>query len=187
MNRSMFVVLTVVLLTWSESALAAYFTIPYDADVYIKHLNGSFFTEFGRIDAEDEEIVIFPVRTPGSTEVGLGEFLAGSGLDFYIKTSFGGNFVTYSNVLDERALVAFFDTDNSLGLGGSAIQRTGANTWLLNLDDAASLAFDDDDNDYRVQIRLVAVPEASSLLLGSLGILVISGAGQCVRQRRRCS
>ena len=59
----------------------------------------------------------------------------------------------FSNGNDQWSRVAFTDMDNSLGMGGRSIERTGANTWLMHLD-YANLGFDDDDNDIVIQIRL---------------------------------
>jgi len=55
----------------------------------------------------------------------------------------------------EAARVAFYDRDNSLGRDGSAVEKTGSSTWLLHLDDAASVDIDDNDGDVLIQIRLV--------------------------------
>jgi hypothetical protein len=46
--------------------------------------------------------------------------------------------------LTPNLLFPFTGRNNSLGLGGSAVQQLSLTAWLLHLDDAASV--DDDDN-----------------------------------------
>ena len=86
-----------------------------------------------------------------SPVVDLGFFPAGSQLDFYNVSSYGGTFFAFSSALDgsptARDLVVFRDTNNSLGFGGSAVETVGVDEWILHLDDAASLG-NDDDNEF---------------------------------------
>jgi uncharacterized protein (TIGR03437 family) len=69
-------------------------------------------------------------------------------------TTFGTSAYAFSNGSDSASQVVFRDTNNSLGMGGSIIEQTSANTWLLHLDDARSSQFDDDDNDVLIALRL---------------------------------
>jgi hypothetical protein len=88
-------------------------------------------------------------------EVLVGHFASGTPINFGIFTSFGGpgGGWAFSSGTDFPSIEAFTDRDNSLHMGGSIIQQTSSNTWLLHLDDA--LSSDDDDNDILMQIRIV--------------------------------
>jgi len=94
-----------------------------------------------------------------SSIVNFGFFPAGSVLDFYNVSSFGGTFFAFSSSLGgsptARDLVVFTDTNNSLGFGGSAVETVGVDDWILHLDDAASISFDDDDNELIISVRVV--------------------------------
>jgi uncharacterized protein (TIGR03437 family) len=87
-------------------------------------------------------------------EVFAGFVSAGQTVPFGIYTVFGTSSYAFSSGTDAASRGAFWDIDNSLGMGGSIIEQTGANTWLLHLDDALSHQIDDDDNDILIAIRL---------------------------------
>jgi hypothetical protein len=88
-------------------------------------------------------------------EVLVGSFPAGTTIHFGMFTQFGSQSGwAFSNGTDHASLIAFTDVDDSLGMGGSIIQQTSANTGLLHLDDSVSV--DDDDNDVLMQLRVAA-------------------------------
>jgi hypothetical protein len=85
-------------------------------------------------------------NSPSSLDaINVGFFAAGVTIHFGMFTTFSGSGWAFSNSTDQASLVAFSDIDNSLGLGGSIIQQTSNNTWVLHLDDAQSYLVDDDD------------------------------------------
>ncbi len=110
-----------------------------------------------------------------SSIVNFGFFPAASVLDFYNVSSFGGTFFAFSSSLGgsptARDLVVFTDTNNSLGFGGSAVETVGVDDWILHLDDAASISFDDDDNELVISVRVVALPEPGTISLFVLGLM----------------
>lgn len=116
-----------------------------------------------------------------STIRNMGFFSAGSALDFYNISDFGGTQLALSSALDGSPtpsdLVVFRDLDNSLGFGGSIVEVLGPNDWILHMDDAASYAFDDDDNEMVIRVRVVSVPEPSTLaLIGAAMVALRIGA-----------
>jgi hypothetical protein len=42
-----------------------------------------------------------------------------------------------------------------MGQNGSIVEKTGASTWVLHLDDAGSADVDDNNEDVLIEIRLV--------------------------------
>lgn len=94
-----------------------------------------------------------------SPVVNKGFFPAGSILDFYNLSDFGGSQFAYSSALggtpSASDLVTFYDADNSLGFGGSVVEQLGVDDWVLHLDDAASTCCDDDDNEMVIRVRVV--------------------------------
>lgn len=175
----------------TQSARAGYFTVPYDANVFIRPLGGDFgaVTEFGVIDTSGDLIPLFTGLPSAAAlpEVSIGFYAAGESVELYMETVwFGQTYQAFSNQNDARSLNAFYDTNNSLGLGGSAIDPLSPITWLLRLDNAASLGIDDDDNDLLIHIRIEAaqaVPEASSLFLVSSALASL--VGMAYRRKRK--
>ncbi len=161
-----FAVLTV--LISSSHATAESFAVKHDAILFMKPMGGGAgaVTEFGIGTAPDKTLPVFkglPFSPDPSDEVLVGFVRAGTVLHFYQKTEWNGaTHWAFSNGNDEASLIAFRDFDNSLGFNGSVIEKTGKNTWLLHLDDAASLGYDDDDDDVLIQIRLVRIPRDSN-------------------------
>ncbi len=106
--------------------------------------------------------------------VDMGFFAAGTGLDFYNISDWGGTSYAFSSALGgsptAQDLVVFTDADNSLGLGGSVVESLGLDHWRLHLDDAASYNIDDDDNEMIIDVRVTPVPAPSAVLLGFLGV-----------------
>jgi hypothetical protein len=148
-------------LLFCSHAWADFFVVEYHALVYLKPAGGSAgaITEFGMGTSMENRVPLFrglPNSPDPDQEIFVGLVRAGTVLHFYQKTEWNSaTHWAFSNGDDEASLIAFYDGDNSLGYGGSAVERTGRNTWLFHLDDAASLLHDDDDNDVLIQIRLV--------------------------------
>jgi tetratricopeptide (TPR) repeat protein len=139
----------------------SFFIVPYDAMLSLTPVGGSAgaVTEFGLGTSEAKHIPMFtglPADPQPDREVKVGFVAAGSELHFYEKTDWNGIRWAFSHdTKSEAARVAFHDRDNSLGRDGSAIEKTGPSTWLLHLDDAASVDIDDNDGDVLIEIRLV--------------------------------
>jgi hypothetical protein len=169
------------------SPAMAYFSVPQDGRMFVSPAGGSAGadSEFGRLTDTNTEIpLLFDLPSPGPTpEVEIGFFSAGTELDFYMRSVFGGTFFASSKLNDVSSNTTFLDANNSLGLGGSTIEQLTPLTWRLHLDDAASFLFDDDDDDVLLDLRLEpadtdsgAVPEPRESLLAGLGLLAIAGA-----------
>src|SRR5262245_4018112 len=118
-----------------------------------------------------------------SAVVNMGFFSAGSALNFYNLSDFGGPHWAFSEHLGSSPsfadLEAFTDRNGSLGLGGSVVETLGTDDWILHLDDAASS--DDDDNEMVIRIRVgsASVPEPSIVAL------LMIGCGLAIGRRRR--
>lgn len=183
-NKSLISLATGLIMLWTVGeANALYFTVPYDADLYLRSIGGeaAASTEFGIGNSIDNYTPYF-TNLPGNPnpdhEVFTGSFLAGTTIDFYQKTEWGyGTYWAFSNYNDRASLYAFSDINNSLGLGGSSLQQTTVNTWVLHLDDAASFNIDDDDNDILFQIRLSATPNPQPLTIPEPSIIFLMGSG----------
>jgi Tfp pilus assembly protein PilF len=140
----------------------SFFIVPYDAMLSLKPAGGSAgaVTEFGLGTSEARHTPVFtglPRNPRPDEEVRIGFVAEGSELQFYEKSEFGDRIGwAFSNdTKTEASHVAFGDRDNSLGRGGSVVEQTGPSTWLLHLDDATSVDFDDNDGDVLIEIRLV--------------------------------
>jgi hypothetical protein len=137
-----------------------FFVVPYNATMYLDVLGGSpgAVTEFGIIRKDGELKPIFtgiPSNTDPPGTVKVGTVPAGTVLRFYQKTEWQGKkYFADSSRSDPASRVAFYDIDNSLGLGGTAVEKLSRNVWLLNLDNAASFLVDDDDDDVVILMTL---------------------------------
>ena len=119
--------------------------------------------------------------TPSQT-VNMGYFAAGSSLDFYEISSWGGRYWGFSSHIGQSPVFAditvFQDTDNSLGFGGSVVETLGVDTWVLHLDAAYSVFLDDDDNELVIRVHVEprsldpepGIPEPATLALIGLGL-----------------
>jgi hypothetical protein len=192
-KRSLISLAAGLIMWWSVGeANALYFTIPYDANLYLSSLGGeaAAVTEFGIGNSIDNYTPFFtnlPNNPTPNVEIFAGSFLAGTTIDFYQRTQWGATYWAFSNNNDLASQLAFYDLDNSLNLSGSSLEQTTANTWVLHLDDAASYNVDDDDNDLLLQMRLSAattdpslppeqVPEPSIIFLMGSGLVCLVGA-----------
>jgi hypothetical protein len=139
-----------------------FFLIPYDATLYVAPMVGGpggateiggRATDFGIVLSQTGLLTIF-IGLPGhpnpARELEVGPVSAGSKLRVYLKR--GNSWVFSDSGFTESSRETFSDRDNSLGGGGSIIEKTGSNTWVLHLDDVGS--YDDDDDDIFIQIRL---------------------------------
>jgi tetratricopeptide (TPR) repeat protein len=137
-----------------------FFVVPYDAIVYLSPAGGGAgaVTEFGVGTSEADHTPVFtglPGHPEPNEEVKVGFFKTGSELPLYEKTEWGETYWAFTrDRKSESVRVAFYDQDNSLGMRGSAVEKTGPDTWVLHLDDAASFRNDDNDGDVLIQIRL---------------------------------
>jgi len=95
-----------------------------------------------------------PQNPSPTTEQNLGFMPAGSGLDFYVITE---GVSQYSGFLPNQS---FWDTDNSLGWGGTIVEERhiGVEDYLLHLDRATGGI--DDDNDFLMEVKISPVGES---------------------------
>jgi hypothetical protein len=160
-----------------------FFVVPYDATLYLQEVGGfaAATTEFGigtSIQDHSPYFTGLPNNPNPTTEVEVGYVAAGTSLNFYEKTEFLGNtYWAFSNeyATDLASFIAFWDPTLSFSPTGSIVQQTSPTTWVLHLDDAASYLVDDDNADVLMQVRLVAVPEPSTLTLFFLSTLGLIG------------
>jgi hypothetical protein len=151
-------------------ASAENFIMPISGRVYIKLLagDGGAATNFG-VGSSPTAFTSYLQGIPDtpSQEVLIGTFPEGATVPFGMHTTFAGQSAwAFVSGTDQPSLRAFTDTDNSLGMGGRIFQQTSPTTWKMNLDNAMSYLYDDDDNDLLIQIRLEAVPTTCSVVLG---------------------
>ena len=155
------------------------FVMPIDGNLFLQQMGGEAggVTSFGLGTSPSNFDVLYtglPNNPSPVGEVLAGFFTAGTTIHFGEFTTFAGlEGYAFSNGTDQASVVAFSDIDDSLGMGGSIIQQTGQDTWLLHLDDAVSYLFDDDDNDVLMQLRVAPVPETGAAPLLAAGVLVI--------------
>lgn len=165
------------------------FVMPITGDLFLQQMGGEAggVTSFGLGTSPANFIPLYtglPNNANPTGEVLAGMFNSGTTIHFGEFTVFAGlSGFAFSNGTDQASVVAFTDVDNSLGLGGSIIQRTGPQTWVLHLDDAESFRVDDDDNDVLMQVRVAPVPELTTLLSLPSGILVLA----CFKEKFRRS
>jgi hypothetical protein len=140
------------------------FILPYTADVLLTPIggDGGSVTEFGLGTSETNTDPLFTGLPNSSSSYGptdIGVYTAGSSLNVYMKTAgFGTTGYAFSNdVTDVASRVAFMDLSNALGLGGSIYTKVNDTTYVMNLDDALSYPYDDDNNDVLIRITLVPV------------------------------
>lgn len=179
-------------LVFSGSAKADSFVMPTDGYLFLQQVGGNAAatTTFGLGTSQNDFLPIYtglPNKPSPTGSVLVGFFVQGTVIDFAMFTTFSGaSGWAFSSGTDTASLFAFSDIDNSLGLGGSIIQQTGTNRWVLHLDDALSFGFDDDDNDVlmglRVSKHLSSVPEPTTSLLFLSGVGVVAWKA---RRRRR--
>ncbi len=158
-----------------------FFTVPYPAELYLEPFGGSSTVkEFG-IGTPALRTNYFTSFGTAVPEVFVGVFAGGSVPNFYMMSDFGGAEYAYSSLYatNLESFITFYDPTRSFAASGSVIAQTSATTWMMNLDDANSYRFDDDDNELLMQIRLVPIPEPSGIVLfGALGVAAF-------RRRRR--
>jgi uncharacterized protein (TIGR03437 family) len=138
------------------------FVAPSAGTLYLKCVGGSAgaTSQFGTGNSSTN-FVSYLSSLPQScpdTEVAAGTVTAGQTVPFGIETSWGGQtYWAFSTGTDQGSMVSFTDMNNSLGLGGSIIQQTGSNTWVLHLNDAAHYTLSTAEaNNILIQLRLQA-------------------------------
>jgi hypothetical protein len=167
------------------AANANEFVMPVSGDLFIQQMGGEAggVTTFGTGTSPSDFIPFYTGLPNNPNPTGgllVGFFNAGTTIHFGEFTVFGNlSGFAFSDGSDQASIVAFTDVDNSLGMGGSIIQQTGPETWLLHLDDAVSYLFDDDDNDVLMQLRVAPVPEPRMTLPMLSGILALA----CFRKK----
>lgn len=161
--------------TVNGSVIPPVFTMPYNGTLYLLQEGGSASatTEFG-LGTSTTNFVPYYTGLPNNPnpvgEVTVGYFAAATVINFGMFTQFASQSGwAFSTGTDEASIVAFTDTDDSLGMGGSITQQTSSTTWRLHLDDALSYLYDDDDNDVNMQIRVAPSSPQSTQKRGGVG------------------
>jgi hypothetical protein len=183
----MFSALLVCLVVITSAARADSFVMPTDGYLYLQQMRGeaAATSVFGVGTSPSDFVPLYTGLPNGPSPNGLvlvGFFSAGTTINFGIFTTFDGTGWAFSNGTDQASLVAFSDIDNSLGLGGSILQQTTANTWIMHLDDALSVGIDDDDNDILMGLR-ISPTKISTVPEPGAWVLVLTGIGM-IRLRR---
>jgi hypothetical protein len=166
------------------------FVMPSSGYLSIQFIGGEAggVTTFGLGTSPSNFIALFSglPNTPSSlAAVNVGFFSAGTTIHMGMFTTFAGESGwAFSNRTDQASIVAFSDIDNSLGLGGSIIQQTSPNTWVLHLDDALSYKYDDDDNDVLIRLRITSKP-VSTVPEPASGLFLLSGSALVAWRARR--
>ena len=162
--------LVAALLVSGEIALRAEgFLAPSSGNLYIQCTGGTgaATSQFGTGTSPANFVPLLtslPSACP-TKEVLLGTVAAGQAVAFAIQTQWNGQtYYAFSGGTDPASVVAFSDTDNSLGMGGKIIQQTSPSTWVMHMDDAASYTVDDNDRDLLIQLRL-ATPAVMQTVL----------------------
>lgn len=161
------------LLAWTAvTAHAQGFAVPTSGALFLQAVGGSAqgTSQFG-LGTSPGNFTPLLTGLPGSPsprgEVFAGFVNAGQTVQFGMYTLSVTGAYAFSNETDAASQGVFWDTNNSLGMGGSILERTGSNTWLLHLDDAHSHQIDDDDNDILIAIRLDSNSEGGPPIGGS--------------------
>ena len=132
-----------------------FFLIPYNGTLFLAPMGGfgGNPTELGILTSQGDILPIFsglPNRPNPAREVEVGPVAKGAKLRIYLRKNDTWTFSDAASSPLTRE--CFSDRDNSLGGGGTIIEKTSGSTWILHLDDVDST--DDDDEDIRIRIRL---------------------------------
>jgi len=162
-------------------ARADEFVLPFGGYLSVQFIGGEAggVTTFGLGTSPSNFVALLSglPNTPSSlSPINVGFFASGTTIHFGMFTTFSGSSGwAFSNGTDQASLVAFSDIDNSLGLGGSIVQQTSNNTWVLHLDDALSYLVDDDDNDVLIRLTITSKP-VNTVPEPSTWVLLLSGS-----------
>jgi hypothetical protein len=136
------------------------FVVPSNGNLYVKCVGGGAgaISEFGTGISQFSfrSLLSGLPRSCPTEEILVGPVRAGQRMQFGISTAWNNQtYWAFSNATDQGSLVAFTDVCNDLRQGGSAIQRTGVNTWLMHLNDAAHYTISQcEANNLVIQLRL---------------------------------
>ena len=129
---------------------------PFDCKVFLRAVGGSAgaTSEIGLgITPEDFRAVVSGLPQEITQEVvQLGEFRQGDSIPLAIRTNWQGESHAFIGRQDQASLGAFTDTDGSLQEIGKQVIEPIGEKFLMHLDDAASFAIDDNDEDLLVEI-----------------------------------
>jgi hypothetical protein len=182
--------------TWADSIPITEFVMPTNGYVSFQFIGGSAggITQFGLGTSPSNFVSLLtglPNNPSSMAIINAGYFTAGSIVQMGMFTTFAGmSGWAFSSGTDQASIVAFSDTHDTLGLGGSIYQQTGPNTWVLHLDDALSYLYDDDNNDVLLKMRITSKPVATTPEPAS-GVLLLTGsllvAWRARRRNKRAS
>jgi hypothetical protein len=146
----------------SLDAHAESFVAPTNGTLYVKCVGGraGAVSQFG---TGSSMLTFVPIlnslpQTCPTTEVPAGHVSAGQKVPFGIHTVWEGqDYWAFSTGADQASAIAFSDVYDSLKMNGRMIQQTGANTWVMHLDDAAHYIVDFvKANNLLIEVRLAA-------------------------------
>lgn len=146
--------------TQTTAPTGGVFVAPTTGTLYLQCVGGSAgaVSQFG-IGNSPSTFVSYLASLPEScpsSVVSAGTVTAGQTIPFGIETLWGGEtYWAFSTSSNQGSVVSFTDLNNSLGMGGSVIQSTAPNTWVLHLNDAAHYTISQDEaNNILIQVTL---------------------------------
>ena len=178
---------------WADSIPVEEFVMPKSGYVSFQFIGGSAggVTQFGLGTSPSNFVSLLTglPNNPSSLKIiNAGFFSAGSIVQMGMFTRFAGmSGWAFSSGTDQASIVAFSDTHNTLGLGGSIYQQTGPHTWVLHLDDALSYLYDDDNNDVLLRMRITSKPVTTTTPEPASGVLLLTGSLLVAWRARRRS
>ncbi len=151
------------------------FVAPSTGTLYLQCVGGSAgaVSQFG-IGSSPSTFVSYLTSLPQScptSVVAARNVTAGQTIPFGIETLWQGQtYWAFSTSTDQGSIVSFTDLNNSLGMGGSVIQSTGPNTWVLHLNDAAHYTISSNEaNNILIQVTLQASAGVPSPTITAVG------------------
>jgi hypothetical protein len=177
---------------WANSIPITEFVMPTSGYVSFQVIGGSAggTTQFGLGTSPSNFVSLLsglPNNPSSLAIINAGYFTAGSIVQMGMFTTYAGmSGWAFSSGTDQASIIAFSDTHDTLGLGGSIYQQTGPHTWVLHLDDALSYLYDDDNNDVLLRMRITSKPITTTTTPEpASGVLLMTGGALVAWRARR--